>query len=94
MPDKPNCYKCIYRGRVLGSAHSSCNHAANKEVMDDPMAQIMAIFASVGRVRPIQADTGLHVKGNPHGVAHGWFNWPFDFDPIWLEECNGFMAKT
>ena len=30
------------------------------------------------------------VKGNPHGIKNGWFMWPFNFDPIWLELCDGF----
>ena len=32
----------------------------------------------------------LNVTGSPHGVRHGWFNWPWNFDPIWLEQCDGF----
>ena len=58
--------------------------------MDNPLAQLMGIFAGVGRVAPIGFDTGLKVKGNPHGIAHGWFNWPMNFDPVWLKECDGF----
>ena len=88
---KPDCYKCEYRGGVAGSAHSSCNHPAYKEVMDDPMSNMMAIFASVGRVNPIQTNTtGINVKGNQHGIRRGWFNHPFNFDPTWLESCDGF----
>jgi len=34
------------------------------------------------------------VAGNPHGIKNGWFNWPFNFDPIWLEVCHGFKEKT
>ena len=30
------------------------------------------------------------VKGNIHGIKNGWFSWPFNFDPIWLESCDGF----
>jgi len=91
--DKPNCYECVHRGKVAGSAHSSCEHPANKEVLTNPIMQLTSIFASVGRATPIQADTGLHVRGKPHGIRSGWFNWPFNFDPIWLETCDGFEAK-
>ncbi len=28
------------------------------------------------------------VKLNPHGVRNGWALWPFNFDQIWIEECN------
>ena len=34
-----------------------------------------------------------HVKGDQHGISHGWFFWPFNFDPTWLEECDGFEIK-
>ncbi len=25
-------------------------------------------------------------KGNLHGTKKGWYNFPFNFDPIWMEE--------
>jgi hypothetical protein len=57
------------------------------------MAEILGIFGSIGRTPPIQADTGLNVKGSQHGIERGWFNWPFNFDPTWLESCDGFESK-
>ena len=55
----------------------------------------MAIFAGIGRATPIQGvSTTLHVKGDLTGIKRGWFNHPWNFDPIWLEECNGFEKKT
>ena len=33
------------------------------------------------------------VVGNEHGKRSGWFFWPFNFDPTWLEECDGFGKK-
>ena len=30
------------------------------------------------------------VKGDEHGIRSGWFNHPFNFDPVWLEKCDGF----
>lgn len=92
MKEKPNCYKCKYRGEIPGDAHSCCNHPKNEESLKDPLLGMLAIFASVGRVPPINSG-GLKVKGNPHGVKKGWFNYPFNFDPTWLEECEGFEPK-
>jgi len=34
-----------------------------------------------------------HVQGHPHGLRMGWFFWPYNFDPTWLESCDGFEAK-
>jgi hypothetical protein len=31
-----------------------------------------------------------NVSGNPMGISKGWFLWPLNFDPIWLESCDGF----
>lgn len=35
---------------------------------------------------------GMNVKGNEHGIRKGWFFFPLNFDPVWLESCNGFEA--
>ena len=92
--DKPNCYKCKYRGEVVGSAHSSCQHPAVAKVNADPILNLMGILASVGRVPPITVGTkSLNVRGSRQGIEGGWFNWPFDFDPTWLENCDGFTEK-
>lgn len=34
------------------------------------------------------ADTTARVTGHPHGIARGWFRWPINFDPVWLESCD------
>jgi hypothetical protein len=34
------------------------------------------------------------VSGSTHGINNGWFLFPFNFDPIWLEGCSGFRPKT
>lgn len=33
------------------------------------------------------------VVGNAHGVRNGWFFWPINFDPVWLQNCTGFEKK-
>ena len=30
------------------------------------------------------------VGGEAHGIMSGWFNWPYNFDPVWLTSCDGF----
>ena len=34
------------------------------------------------------------VTGNKHGIRNGWFLWPWNFDPIWLESCDGFISNA
>jgi hypothetical protein len=89
---KPNCYECEYRGCIPGDAHSCCNHPENKNI-NDPMTQLMAILGNAGRVTAMQHNSKIKVVGNPHGIRNGWFCWPINFDPTWLESCNGFKQK-
>ena len=38
-------------------------------------------------------NTKTTVRGDLHGIKNGWFFHPFNFDPTWLEECDGFEQK-
>jgi hypothetical protein len=92
--DERKCYGCQYRGRPPGTAHSCCRHPDVQEAVGDPLANVLAIFASVGRTEPLQAVVGsLDIQANYHGIKNGWFNWPWNFDPTWLENCDGFTAR-
>lgn len=92
--EKPNCWKCKYRGDIPGDANLCCNHPAFKEAHDNPMLKLLGMFASVGRGNPIQlTHPDIKVVGNPHGIRRGWFNHPLSFDPVWLDECNGFKME-
>lgn len=36
-------------------------------------------------------DTGM--TGDEHGRRNGWFNYPNNFDPVWMtKECDNFEA--
>jgi hypothetical protein len=81
---KPNCYKCKYRGGVPGSAHSSCRHPAAS-----PIYLLVFTAGKGGFTSPT-----ISIQGNTHGVRSGWFFWPLNFDPVWLEQCTGFEEKS
>lgn len=34
------------------------------------------------------------VCGTEYGISKGWFNHPFNFDPVWLTFCNKFTPTT
>lgn len=88
---KPNCYDCKFRRSVPGDAHSRCGHP--KATSHNSFDNILALMLSMAKAgQPIE-NKGLKVKGNEHGIRNGWFAWPFNFDPAWLEECNGFENK-
>lgn len=40
------------------------------------------------------ANNKAHVTGNEHGIRMGWFFWTYNFDPTWLESCDGFEPKA
>ncbi len=33
----------------------------------------------------------LQVKFEEEAILNGWGLWPFNFDPIWLIECTGYL---
>lgn len=37
--------------------------------------------------------SGTKVEGSEVGIRGGWFNHPFNFDPVWLKKCDGFECK-
>ena len=41
---------------------------------------------------PVAATASMGIKGNPYGIKSAWFEWPASFDPVWLENCDGFEA--
>ena len=84
----PNCYECVYRGSILGDAHSRCNHPEVKQD-DNELGALVDLLAG----KNIEAIKKLNIKGNPMGIKRGWFMWPANFDPTWLISCNGFKAK-
>lgn len=90
---KPNCYQCKHRKDLTFSAHSECAHPAFKDGINPVLALLATLHASQ-RGGPIAVGNGgITVKGNQHGINSGWFVHPLNFDPVWLEECNGFEAK-
>ena len=78
--EKPDCYKCKYRRDLSGDCHSQCG------VFGTGSLQMVA-FAMY-----VNCDE-KGVVGDPHGIKNGWFNWPLNFDPTWLEKCSYYEPK-
>lgn len=35
-----------------------------------------------------------HPKGAEHGIQNGWYDFPYDYDPIWMiEPCKHYTTK-
>lgn len=91
--NKPNCYECIYRHSIPGDCHSCCAHPSVNKLGDNPLSVLFALLGKRMANESYVTGEELHIKGNEHGIRNGWFCWPFNFDPIWLENCDGFKAK-
>ena len=74
------CYTCVHRRDVPGDAHSSCAHPKN-----EPFVELVKFVAGL--------PTELNIKADEHGVKSGWFLYPINFDPVWLENCEGYTKK-
>jgi len=86
------CYDCIYRRSIPGNAHSSCVHP-NTGLDKSKYPEFDGLVGMLGIGKPAEALLTLHIKANPIGIRGGWFMWPGNFDPTWLENCDGFTEK-
>ncbi len=102
---RAKCYDCVHRGEVPGSAHSSCQHPATAQTHKSPFMKLagavgkrggdhLMAMASEFDEGPQRAADALKIRANYHGIKNGWFVWPVNFDPVWLENCEGFTAKA
>lgn len=80
---KPNCYTCKHRRQLEDDAHSACDHPR----IGKDQRIITPVHIMLGNDSP--AMKRLNITANKHGIAKGWFMWPINFDPTWLESCDG-----
>jgi hypothetical protein len=91
MTDQENCYQCRWRRPCPGDCHSSCGHP---DIVANPNVASILSFFMIAKSDSAPVKTKLtNIKADPHGVRNGWFMWPFNFDPVWLQECYGFEAS-
>jgi len=83
---KVNCYDCKYCGEIPGSAHKKCLYALRDQ--DNPIINLLSLFGGlrmdIPRMTVVLIDTG---------VRRGWCSFPFNFDPIWIYDCDKFTPK-
>jgi len=90
MMGAPNCHECLHRRSIPGDCHSRCAHPSVPA--NDPLGEIASLLGK--RMGPLpMPETTIRVEGHPHGIANGWFNWPYNYDPTWLVSCDGFAAR-
>lgn len=88
----PNCQKCIHKRNIPGDAHFQCSLFMKK--MEEQEGKIFFLYYSIySHLEPnlvkefINKYTGMGAEH--HGIASGWCNFPFNYDPVWLKgECK------
>jgi len=99
-PSNPLCYQCKHRGDLTGDAHSRCCH---KAVTFDGPNILGLLLGTLDAMTPDpelqertigQGDDIITVRFSKHGIEGGWANWPWNFDPVWLEWCDGFKKDS
>lgn len=86
----PNCFTCKHRRDIQGNAHSRCGHPSLAAFENNPLAEMVSLMGGTGPI----PNPPFRVVGNYHGIRMGWFAWPFNFDPNWLEECAGYENSS
>lgn len=84
-----DCHKCIYRGNVPNSVHCSCKHPAALELISfsDELFDFLKTLTNEHKLKKIYR---LNLQAAEQGIEGGYFIWPFNFDPTWLQNCDGF----
>jgi hypothetical protein len=82
------------RGSVPQSEHSCCKALRNKASHpNDPGVIKLETHLAIGLVSLKTDEDEDVIKINPHGRKNGWANWPLDFDPTWVSECQFYLPK-
>jgi hypothetical protein len=87
---RPDCYECEHRRPIAGDAHSKCEHP---RTLATPRGVLDILLKNPRETTREPAAQQLGIKGNAHGIRQGWFYWPYNFDPVWLEACKGFKQR-
>ena len=93
---KKRCENCIYRGEVPNSIHSSCNHPVAINIISDSDSLFRMMECITGESRlGYTGSLRLKLKENyeDYALGMGYFIFPINFDPLWIERCEGFTTE-
>jgi hypothetical protein len=92
---KKKCSECIHEATIPGNCHSKCVHPELKDIWDHPLSELISISGkNFGIPFMLDITAGFNIRYNSYGFNNGWFQWPFNFDPVWLENCDKFEEKN
>lgn len=81
------CHSCVYGRELDRTSHLKCTHPGTVREAPHFVAGVAGSDAATNLPGP------LEIKGNEHGIKKGWFAWPTNFDPVWLEHCRGYLQR-
>lgn len=84
------CHECIYKRTIPGNCHIKCVSPPTKDIWTNPLSEIISLYGKrIANNIPIDRKKfGIEIDN--HGFHSGWANWPFNFDPIWINKCKMF----
>ena len=86
-----DCHSCKHSASIPGDCHLKCIHPETKHIWDVELSDFLSLIGKqVTFAYPVDS---MDIKLNDHGYKNGWANWPFNYDPIWLDNCNKFESK-
>lgn len=94
---KHDCHKCIWSKKILGSINLSC---CITKIIDPENPYGLACKIAKGEVNLVHKDTNepmitiCEQAKSLQAKSLGWANWPIDFNPVWVEDCQYFVDKN
>ena len=55
----------------------------------EDLIRLMDGLVNKGQVPYLSSSLKVMVESS--AIPEGWCTWPFNFDPIWIKECSGYM---
>lgn len=81
-----NCHNCEYKARIPGDTHISCEYPYFS-AEDKHKYSLLAIANPPMLNELLKQNFGF--TGDMHGIRAGWFTFPINFDPTWMNgECT------
>jgi len=82
---------CIHESNISGDCHIECVNPKIDKLRNRLLNEMVTMALS----GPVlwEAKRIMGVEGIDTGIKNGWFNWPFNFDVVWLEKCDSFEVK-
>jgi hypothetical protein len=79
MVQKPICKRCI---NSVGAWKGWSKHMCGCEA------------PGVHRFERGMAQVGVEGEHIANAIENGWFDFPYNFDPVWIDSCKSFKPKS